>query len=457
MSILDSAELLLQAKNYSGSGNWLDENNSHDGVNNGALFKAFVTTVGQYVYMPGTSSNFLSTPDASALDITGDIDIRVKVSFDDITPATDNGMLSKYLTTGDQRSYKFGLNGPNDALEFGWSPDGGFGNAEIEESSVSLASAGYGDGDVVWVRVTLDVDNGSSDADVTFYTSADGVSWTQLGTVQSPGATTSIFASTAKLNLGVQHNDDQLPLVGAIYEAQVYSGIDGTLVFDARLDDATEAATFTERSSNAATVTINRSSSGLMSTVIDESWFLYTTNDYHEIADSADLDFSGSEDLTTMVMFRTHTVASGSDVLLAKKDNLTTAAGYALVRNTATGQGIIADGTADDDDTVATVAVHTRHTLAMVRNTTDDDVEVFLDGVSSGSPTTDSTTVTLANALPLRIGATSGTAANFLEGEVGAVAGWRRALTADEVLAAHVAATVGVSHNAMTLLGAGAG
>ena len=30
MSILDSAELLLQARNYSGSGNWLDEANSHD-------------------------------------------------------------------------------------------------------------------------------------------------------------------------------------------------------------------------------------------------------------------------------------------------------------------------------------------------------------------------------------------------------------------------------------------
>ena len=33
MAVIDSAELLLQAKNYSGSGDWLDEANAHDAVN----------------------------------------------------------------------------------------------------------------------------------------------------------------------------------------------------------------------------------------------------------------------------------------------------------------------------------------------------------------------------------------------------------------------------------------
>lgn len=39
MAVIDSAVLLLQAKNYSGSGDWLDESgNSHDGVISGATF-----------------------------------------------------------------------------------------------------------------------------------------------------------------------------------------------------------------------------------------------------------------------------------------------------------------------------------------------------------------------------------------------------------------------------------
>jgi hypothetical protein len=31
---------------------------------------------GNYVYLPGVASNYLSVPDEAALDITGDIDIR---------------------------------------------------------------------------------------------------------------------------------------------------------------------------------------------------------------------------------------------------------------------------------------------------------------------------------------------------------------------------------------------
>ena len=144
-----------------------------------------------------------------------------------------------------------------------------------------------------------------------------------------------------------------------------------------------------------------------------------------------------------MAVFETNVVAAGTDVLVAKKDNLTTSLGYALTRATATAQGIIADGTLDDDDTVATVAIHTTHTAAFVRDTTGDDIEAFLDGTGSGSATTDSTTTTLANAFPLRIGATSNTAASFLEGVVVAVAVWSSALTDTQIADANTLLTVG--------------
>ncbi len=444
MSILDSAEWLRQLKNYSGSGAWLDEANSHDaqfGSTSGAdtndpLYKSL--DAGQYVYLPGGTGNFLSAPDTAALSITGDVDLRARVALDDWTPGTTMDILSKYTTTGSQRSYRMAIN-TNGTIGFGWSTDGA-GSTTFASSVAPSVS----DGDTIWLRVTFDVDDGASGSVITYYTAPGTIvapvaaDFTQLGTTDT-ASNTSIFDSTAVVSVFGLNSGTANVAVGDCYRAQIYSGIDGTLEFDAAIADATEPyATFAERSSNAATVTFNRSSSGLMSTVIDRPWGLLTTNDYWEIPDDGNLDFSGSEDLTVMVMFRTNTVASGSDVLLAKKDDLTTAAGYALVRNAANGQGIIADGTADDDDTVTTVAVHTLHTLTMVRNTVDDDIEVFLDGVASGSATADSTTSTLANALVQRLGATAGaTPANFFEGVIGADAGWRSALTAAQVLEAH--------------------
>jgi hypothetical protein len=63
-----------------------------------------------YVYLPGVTVNFMRVPDENALDITGDIDIRVKVALADWTPAGVTGLVSKWLTTGNQRSYSFRVN-----------------------------------------------------------------------------------------------------------------------------------------------------------------------------------------------------------------------------------------------------------------------------------------------------------------------------------------------------------
>ena len=41
-----------------------------------------------YIRLPGTAGNSFSVPDAAALDIVGDIDIRVKCALDDWTPPT---------------------------------------------------------------------------------------------------------------------------------------------------------------------------------------------------------------------------------------------------------------------------------------------------------------------------------------------------------------------------------
>lgn len=167
--------------------------------------------------------------------------------------------------------------------------------------------------------------------------------------------------------------------------------------------------------------------------------FLLGTDNYFEIVDHANLDFSASENFTLMVAGRTYDVSPDEDhVLVFKKDNLTTSAGYGLYLESAddTAKFLIADGTLDDEDATPNLTAGNAFVVVGVKNETDDDIEAFLNGVGSGSPTTDSTTVGFANALPVRIGATSNTAANFADLEIHSVVKWREALSDTDVITA---------------------
>jgi hypothetical protein len=196
-----------------------------------------------FVLLPGASGDYVSTPDAAALDITGDIDLRVRVALDDWTPAAESTLIAKYTATGNQRSYALAVTATG-ALIFRWSEDG-----TVEKSETSSATLGLAAGATTWVRATLDADVGGTDATVTFYTSDDGSTWTALGAAQANGATTSIFASTAVLELGSQTGGTVNVAAGKIFEAQVLSGIGGTSVAapvaSASADGVTDATPLT--------------------------------------------------------------------------------------------------------------------------------------------------------------------------------------------------------------------
>jgi hypothetical protein len=177
-----------------------------------------------FVLLPGASGDYVSTPDAAALDIVGDIDIRARVALDDWTPAAESTLIAKYTATGNQRSYALAVTATG-ALIFRWSEDG-----TVEKSETSSAVNTFTNGSTHWVRATLDVDNGAADAAVNFYTSEDGSTWTALGAEQLNGATTSIFASTAVLELGAQTGGTVNRMAGKLFRGQVLSGIAGTSV-----------------------------------------------------------------------------------------------------------------------------------------------------------------------------------------------------------------------------------
>lgn len=174
--------------------------------------------------MPGASGDYASTPDAAALDVAGDIELRAWVKADDWDALAY--LVTKYDTSTNQRSYALRIRSGR-RIGLNWSTDG---TSFVAEESTAPFEPGA---DGIALAATLDVDNGASGYTVRFWTAPtmDGP-WTQLGDTIIGGATTSIFASTADLRVGEQH-DGTNTFAGSIFAIQVLDGVGGTAVADA--------------------------------------------------------------------------------------------------------------------------------------------------------------------------------------------------------------------------------
>ena len=165
--------------------------------------------------------------------------------------------------------------------------------------------------------------------------------------------------------------------------------------------------------------------------------FVSASTQYLEVADHPDLDFALGDSFTVVYAGQTADNAPAApEHFIGKKDGTANGTvGWQLRNHTAANARFgIADGTNGDTDTSPNLTNGQVFVLGAVRDIVADDIEIFLDGVGSGSPATDPTTGTLANALPLRMGADSGAAAAlFTDGEFFAAALFREVLTDEEV------------------------
>lgn len=187
--------------------------------------------------LPGLESSYALTADTAALDITGDIDIRIDADIDWVPRQGDDldigiGFARKYSTGGDQRSWALYTTRPNNRLAFSWSPNGTLASRITANSTVAVPI----DSGRMAVRVTLDVNNGAGGHTVTFYT-ADTLAgpWTQLGSQTVTAGTTSIHSGTAPLEVGRTHAADAggigtNPAQGRVYGFEMRNGIGGSAV-----------------------------------------------------------------------------------------------------------------------------------------------------------------------------------------------------------------------------------
>jgi hypothetical protein len=375
-----------------------------------------------YVYLPGVAGNYLSVPDEAALDITGDIDIRVQVAMDDWTPGAINVLLAKRAVSN--FSYSLHVATTTGLLSLSWTTDGS--TILLVNSTVAPTVV---DGAALWVRVTFDVNNGASGYDVKFFTSADGITWTQLGTTITGAGATSIFSGSSILEVGGR-NLGQNPATGKFYRAQIFNGINGTPVLDVDCTQIVSGADTSFTALTGQTVTINRSTSGRKSVAVVSPCWLFGTDDYMEVASSDLINFGASDSFTVVGVTRQWGTQASTGFTVAKSSS--TGAGYyiALLGAAASLRGRIQDGTYTVTDNENYLSGQL-YAWSLTRNVSADTMNLQLDA-TTGDSAPDTTTATLANANPFRIGTLS-TAAAYANMELLAVSVFRRALTSGEI------------------------
>ena len=187
-----------------------------------------------YLTTPATLGNHVSTPDAAALDITGDIEIVAHIAPTDWTPAGGSRIVTK----------RIGAPGGN--YEFTLEADGTLGFANSYSGGAVLkssAATGFTDGDPKWTKVTYR----DSDGRVQFFTAAtstaEPTSWAQLGTDRSQPSGFMV-ADTNALWIGAI-GTAFTPFGGRVYRAIVRNGIGGAAVADFNPNLYSTGSTFT--------------------------------------------------------------------------------------------------------------------------------------------------------------------------------------------------------------------
>jgi hypothetical protein len=179
-------------------------------------------------------TDWMTTPDRSGLDITGDIDLRADVT---LPSWSDQPVVVVEKWATGQHSYSMWIEQPGH-IAISWN-DGTTDRQAISTVSVHEPATGRKS-----IRVTLDVNNGAGGKTARFYSSDDTnlttATWVLLDTITTT-STTAINASTAALTVGA------VPIVAGqqayIHSVQVRNGIGGTLVASLDCTTATTDAT----------------------------------------------------------------------------------------------------------------------------------------------------------------------------------------------------------------------
>jgi len=212
----------------------------------------WVTTAGS----SGTS--LCSTPDASANQITGSIEFTAK--FSTSTPTLGLFLIGKDTTS--IRGYNFVYN--NGILSIALRKGGSFAGYN------STASFSLAVNQIIYVKGNYNSITGN----INFFTSNDGISYTQLGATVSAGAGAIDSVSTA-VSVGAFGNGNGLTHNGVnIYRATISNSIGGTPVVDfnpASYNASTSQTAWTSATGEVWTINTGTATSGYKGVLVDRT------------------------------------------------------------------------------------------------------------------------------------------------------------------------------------------
>lgn len=190
----------------------------------GVPFRYSLRVAESHLALDGTPTGHATTPDSTAISITGDLDIRAELDMDWYA-APPQALIGKWGPTAGTKSWVLRMS--SRFIGLFWSPDGTSTSlfAQVQIGQVAPRTA---------VRATLDVSNGAGGWTVRFYhaPTLDGP-WTQLGADVTGTGTTSIFDSTTPLQIAPYSPDStppRTPFKGSGYRFEVRNGINGPVV-----------------------------------------------------------------------------------------------------------------------------------------------------------------------------------------------------------------------------------
>lgn len=215
-----------------------------------------------YWWGSGVASNFVSTPDATANRITGDIEIIANFKLDSVS--VDSAIIAKDNTGS--RFYNLiyiGAGVDSGKIAFGRNIGGTF------AYSISSVISGFTTSNIYWLKVNRSASTG----DVKFFTSTDGITYTQLGaTITSTAGV--LTTGAMKVNVGSLSNDTANIIQGKIYRATISNSIGGAPVVDfnpAQYNASTSQTAWTSSTGEVWTINTGTATTGYKGVLVDRT------------------------------------------------------------------------------------------------------------------------------------------------------------------------------------------
>jgi hypothetical protein len=387
------------------------------------IFQRAAPTAG--VYFPGSAGNNIAMPDDPALRLRDDFDLRVCVRPNSWN--STNNLLVRYNNSGN-RIWSLRLDSGK-LLSLRTSTSG----SGVTSTINSTEAVPFSGGQIGWVRVIRVASTGA----VTFYTSLDGVSWTQLGDTQT-GDTGSLHDSTEPIIVGENLSGGGTPFLGMFYRVQAFASVDGSnLVLDADLTDRLrhDLPNDSFLCSTGQVAILNRTTAGHKIWVVDSpaGWQL-ATNDYMDAGNVLDV---GGMNFTAAVAFR-RSGNTGAQVNVFGKKNAAGASssGWQIALSPSSVLTFrLAQGGTQTALTLSGASGPRVDVVAiMVRNAEKNLLTAYSvsgGGIYRRDSAAFSGALSPSNNVQLRIGSAGGTPSNFMDGNIFGAAFFSRAVESD--------------------------